>query len=1165
MSVDYSNFSPQKQAYFNMPMTFQSVGETSISYNYSSNNRSLNYRKTGESSWTPFSSNGMSVSLSDGQKLQLSGNSDYNFSESWSNRNRFVFSGSGKLKLYGNISSLFNPNSVTSATQIKLSDFMNFYSSGNNVLIDASNLIMLNPPQTYSGAFGYNKALTATPALFAQTIIQNGCQHMFNYSSNVLKAGPVFATTLGSNALTELYLGCTTLSCIEVLFTSWGACSNWMNGVQTNGGIFIKPQSLSLTRGKDAIPNNWLVLNRKQDNTLQYAQDYGNYVSGDLYTDEDPYVEYYGTQEPTPQPEYTGVVFKSTGNTTVSLNKVGNPNETTIQYTTDGITWANVTGSINLTDGDLVAFSGNAKFSKNIQNRYNFSTTGEGTLVLSGQLMSLVSGETIEDQYEFNSLFSGCTNIVDASNFSLSSTTLNDFCYSNMFKDCTGLISSPSALPASTLYPWCYQGMFAGCVNLSSTLSCLPAMDLAKYCYYAMYYNCKKLVTPPGLPAYDLDDFCYTSMFYGCESLGYNENNFSIQGANLVEGSCANMFVDCKNLHNFGIYAGNWDNTPNTSAHCNATNIWVHNVYSTGFFSKIQELAVQRGENKIPQNWNIGYDIPLIFKSTGSTTVVLSAVGAPDTSKFRYTKNWGEVLDYTTGTTIQLSDGDILTFRGDRPYLSKDDSNYYQFITSGDGTLALSGKLASMSRNTITQFVYEKLFAGTTNITDASNLIMPSKTAQNSFRSMFYNSSLRTPPALPATTLTPSCYYCMFQNCAQLQYAPELSATTLADSCYYGMFFSTNLTAAPSLPATTLANGCYYGMFQKCSGLVQAPDLPATTLTPSCYYQMFTGCNSLSSISAKFTDWNDTNDATKYWVSGISTDGFFYSPDALSTARGNSYIPTSWFKIQKPSLMFTGLKNSNSIAVNAGAGSPSVDLKYKKGDNNWTSYSLGTIISINSGETIAFSGNNSNFNQGESKYCNFVMTGSFKANGTIQSLLNYSNSCTDNCYYKLFQNCTSLLTAPTLSTTTLAEQCYMGMFKGCTNLSTAPQLPASTLYFNCYASMFSGCTSLTSAPQLPAKTLAAQCYYSMFSRCTSLTSAPELPATGLAYASYTQMFKGCTNLNNINVSITSWETSWHTIDWVDGVAANGTFTKPTALAEIYGTSNIPDGWTVINK
>ena len=171
------------------------------------------------------------------------------------------------------------------------------------------------------------------------------------------------------------------------------------------------------------------------------------------------------------------------------------------------------------------------------------------------------------------------------------------------------------------------------------------------------------------------------------------------------------------------------------------------------------------------------------------------------------------------------------------------------------------------------------------------------------------------------------------------------------------------------------------------------------------------------------------------------------------------------------------------------------------------------------------------------------------------------------CYSGMFRSCTSLTTAPELPATTLADGCYFGMFVSCTSLTTAPTLPATTLVVDCYRQMFNGCTSLTTAPELPATTLADYCYYGMFSGCTSLTTAPELPATTLTDWCYTEMFYGCSNLNYITMLATDISASSCLSIWVNGVSATGTFVKNPALSEETigrGVSGIPEGWTVVD-
>ena len=183
---------------------------------------------------------------------------------------------------------------------------------------------------------------------------------------------------------------------------------------------------------------------------------------------------------------------------------------------------------------------------------------------------------------------------------------------------------------------------------------------------------------------------------------------------------------------------------------------------------------------------------------------------------------------------------------------------------------------------------------------------------------------------------------------------------------------------------------------------------------------------------------------------------------------------------------------------------------------------------------------------------------------SAENLILPATTLANNCYWIMFQGCTSLTTAPTiLIAKALARNCYNSMFQGCTSLTTAPQLPATTLAEYCYGNMFDGCKSLTSAPELPATTLANDCYGNMFGGCTSLTSAPQLLATTLAEYCYSNMFYGCTNLNYIKAMFTTTPSIIYTSNWVSGVAASGTFVKNSAATwNVSGVNGIPDGWNV---
>jgi len=171
----------------------------------------------------------------------------------------------------------------------------------------------------------------------------------------------------------------------------------------------------------------------------------------------------------------------------------------------------------------------------------------------------------------------------------------------------------------------------------------------------------------------------------------------------------------------------------------------------------------------------------------------------------------------------------------------------------------------------------------------------------------------------------------------------------------------------------------------------------------------------------------------------------------------------------------------------------------------------------------------------------------------------------DSCYNNMFYGCTSLTSVPALPAITLADFCYNNMFHNCTALETPPELPATSLARSCYQLMFQSCTSLTAAPELPATTLTDYCYSGMFNGCTSLTTAPELPATTLVNTCYYQMFRGCTSLNYIKCLATDISATNCTSNWVDGVAATGTFEKdPSMTGWTTGVNGIPSDWTVVD-
>ena len=302
-------------------------------------------------------------------------------------------------------------------------------------------------------------------------------------------------------------------------------------------------------------------------------------------------------------------------------------------------------------------------------------------------------------------------------------------------------------------------------------------------------------------------------------------------------------------------------------------------------------------------------------------------------------------------------------------------------------------------------------------------------------------------------------------------------------------------------------------------------------------------------------------------------------PEGESIAAGNFYTATIKLTEIIPYLTFTATEEQTfKITATSSYIFPFTfpdSFEYSVNDGDWTK--------LTSNTEIPFGGENGSLRlrgkssigtaQNSNKYSQISFGNDeveVACTGDIRTLVyweNYDAADTSGARFcNLFNDCTSLTTAPELPATTLADRCYNHMFSGCTSLTTTPELPAETLKEWCYYYMFYGCKSLTTAPKLPAATLAKRCYEGMFQNCTSLTTAPVLPATTLAERCHYSMFYGCTSLSSITMLATDINATDCLMNWVKNVATSGTFTKATAMTSLpTGESGIPEGWTVENN
>jgi hypothetical protein len=296
-----------------------------------------------------------------------------------------------------------------------------------------------------------------------------------------------------------------------------------------------------------------------------------------------------------------------------------------VQYSTDGgTTWNTLSSGSStptVTAGTKVLFKGTITPSS----AYGVGTfTGSGNFETEGNVMSLLYGDNFVGQvdltgkdYAFYNLFGGAGSLKSAKNLLLPATTLAQYCYANMFYNCTKLTSAPAELPATTLALRCYYRMFMYCTSLA-TAPALPATTLADSCYYYMFSNCPLTTAPElpattmanacyaymfgkakfttiELPATTLANQCYQGMFGGCKNL----TTIELPATTLKSNCYSYMFVDCTNLS----YIKAMFTTEPSDTY---TKNWVSKVASSGTFVKNSAATWNvTGANGVPSGWTV--------------------------------------------------------------------------------------------------------------------------------------------------------------------------------------------------------------------------------------------------------------------------------------------------------------------------------------------------------------------------------------------------------------------------------------------------------------------------------------------------------------------------------------------------------------------------------
>lgn len=222
---------------------------------------------------------------------------------------------------------------------------------------------------------------------------------------------------------------------------------------------------------------------------------------------------------------------------------------TTCEYSINGGEWVSLAANTStpaINAGQIISFKANDPTAASNNGIGTFTITKKCNL--KGNCMSMLAYDDAANMatvklHGFRTLFKDCTNIINVEKGFLPATTLNNYCYYDMFRGCYNLTTAPD-LPATSLKSYCYRNMFYDCVSLTQSPE-LPATTLANHCYYGMFDGCSKLETPPALPATKLQNYCYRDMFYDCSSL---KTAPELPATTLTTYCYAGMFRNCTSL-----------------------------------------------------------------------------------------------------------------------------------------------------------------------------------------------------------------------------------------------------------------------------------------------------------------------------------------------------------------------------------------------------------------------------------------------------------------------------------------------------------------------------------------------------------------------------------------------------------------------------------------
>ena len=1004
---------PEESSY----LTFASSGESSVALVKvgEPSDISLEYSIDGKS-WNPYTI-GEAIYLFDEDKLSFRAGETGNECFSKGVNDYYQFEISGEVAAKGNIMSLLDRScrkndipsyafyslfcdckGLTEAPELPATDLAEGCYAG---MFGGCTSLMKAPtlPATklakscYELMFIDCNSLTEAPALPAKELAPRCYAIMFNTCLKLRTVPELPATNLVEGCYDHMFTYCVKLNYVKALFTdepSESTTDEWLGGVSFTG-TFVKSKDATWdVRGYSGIPEGWTV-------------------KTDAGTSDDP-------QKPNPEePSY--LTFVSTGESTISLIKIGDPDPITLEYSTNGSTWTPYTigGAITISNGENLMFrageTGNEGFSKGKDNYYQFKISGE--VAAKGNIMSLLDRTCARNSvpsFAFNNLFSDCKGLTEAPD--LPATDLAEGCYASMFAGCTSLTKAP-VLPATKMAEDCYAYMFSWCSNLT-TAPALSATELAGLCYEEMFLGCTSLTEAPVLPATELAGGCYAYMFDRCTSL----TTAPVLPATNLDYACyMGMFRGCTSL----------TKAPALPA------------------TELTERCYQQ-----------------MFSGCTSLTE------APDFPATNLANScyWAMFYDCTS-----LVKAPVL------PATKLAKECYFGMFY---GCTSLT-KAPALPATVLADFCYQEMFSGCTSLTEAPVLLATNLAEDCYWAMFSGCTSLMKAPTLPATELTRGCYQEMFSGCTSLMKAPTLPATELAQWCYFHMFFGcTSLNHVKALftdePSEETTNNWLDGV-ARTGTFVKSKNAAWDVWGASGIPEGWT----VETDAGTSDDPQKPNPEEPSYLTFVSTGESTISlikignPDPITleySVNGSTWTPYTiggTITISNgENLMFRAGKTGNECFSKGYNDYYKFEITGKIAVKGNIMSLLDRTCARNSVPSFAF---NDLFSDCKglmeapdlpaTELAEGCYAGMFaRCTSLMKAPTLPATKLAKRCYELMFIDCNSLTEAPALPAKELAEYCYSCMFNTCLKLRTVPELPATNLVEGCYDHMFSYCMNL---------------------------------------------------------------------------------------------------------